>query len=92
MCATASPVAMIRLLARSSTVLGLVLTLSGCTGGGAAAVKYYVIDPVDSALMAESAAQPLAIEIIDLQVPQYLERARIATRDGTRLSPVILPA
>lgn len=60
----------------------LACMLSGCLGGGGDAVRYYLIDPVDSAADADKPARPLAIEITDLDIPQYLERFQIVTRDG----------
>ena len=60
----------------------LACMLSGCLGGGGDAVRYYLIDPVDSAADAGKPARALAIEITDLDIPQYLERFQIVTRDG----------
>ncbi len=73
---------MIRLLANSISALTIALVLGACGGGGAANIVYYVIDPVDVFDEVPTGQKPLAIEIIDLQLPQYLERSRIASRDG----------
>lgn len=57
--------------------------LSACIGGGATMpTRYYLIDPVDYAGDAVKAVRPLKVEIIDLQIPQYLERFQIASRSS----------
>lgn len=53
--------------------------LAAC-GGGAATTRFFIVDPVESAPL--PGATGMAIEIMDLRVPQYLERPRIATRTG----------
>lgn len=65
---------MSRLLAQA-IALAYFAALTGCSGGGATDVRYYVIDPVAASNALSMPEQPLAIEIIDLQVPQYMERA-----------------
>jgi len=65
------------------STLMLVIFLAACSGGGnKVATKYYLIDPVDYDALNFSSAKPLAIEIIDVHIPQYLERFHIATRVG----------
>lgn len=62
----------------------LATTMSGCfgTGGEKIAIKYYLIDPIDSEALNFTSDQSLAVEIIDIHLPQYLERFHIATRIG----------
>ena len=62
----------------------LVTILAGCfgTGGGKVITKYYLIDPVEPDALSFISDKPLAIEIIDVHIPQYLERFHIATRIG----------
>ncbi len=62
----------------------LATTMSSCfgTGGGKATTKYYLIDPIESGAINFTSDQSLAIEIIDIHLPQYLERFHIATRIG----------
>ena len=61
-----------------STVL-----LSACMGGGATnPTRYYLLDPVEYTGDLIKAVKPLKIEIIDLQIPQYLERFQIASRSS----------
>ncbi len=61
----------------------LLIFLTGCLGGGGVApTRYYLIDPVDYSSSNILAVRPLKIEIIDLQIPQYLERFHIATRSS----------
>ncbi|MBI1731212.1 MAG: membrane integrity-associated transporter subunit PqiC [Gammaproteobacteria bacterium] len=64
-----------------ATALLLALGLSGCLGKGGTKTHYYLVDPVPFTA-ADAPAQPLAVEIMDLHVPQYLERFQIATRTG----------
>ena len=65
------------------SALMLVLFLAACSGGGnKIATKYYLIDPVDYDALVVTSDRPLAIEIIDVHIPQYLERFHIATRTG----------
>ena len=58
--------------------IAVCLLLAGCGSAGESAVNYYLISP------AEDAGGPLVsdlkIEIIDLKIPQYLERFQIASR------------
>jgi uncharacterized lipoprotein YmbA len=49
-------------------------------GGGAATTRFFIVDPVES--MPLQGATGTAVEILDLRVPQYLERPRIASRTG----------
>jgi len=67
-------------------ILYLILAtiLTGCLGSGGEKIttKYYLIDPVESGALSLVSAKPLAIEIIDVHIPQYLERFQIATRAG----------
>lgn len=73
-----------RHLAQFAAVLILPALLAGC-GGGNAAIRYYVLDPVAQEPLL-SGNTDLAVEIRDLTIPQYLERFNIATRrDGNRL-------
>ena len=70
----------IRLYKIFALILALFL-LTACFGGGASApIKYYLLDPVDYSNKSLIAVRPLSIEIIDLHIPQYLERFHIATR------------
>ena len=65
------------------SALMLVLLLAACSGGGnKIATKYYLIDPLDYDALVVTSDRPLAIEIIDVHIPQYLERFHIATRTG----------
>lgn len=66
---------------RNWTVLLALLAMAGCSGGGSA-VRFFIIDPVANAPLRSDAGSSLAVEVMDLQVPQYLERPRIASRTG----------
>lgn len=61
-------------------VLVLLVLLSGCSNGGGTAIHYYLIDARDQVRLPEGSA--LVVEIVDLQIPQYLERFQIASRFG----------
>lgn len=63
-------------------VIPLLFLLAGCMGGGAGAVRYYLIDPVPADEAQTGTGESLAVEILDLHVPQYLDRFHIATRRG----------
>jgi uncharacterized lipoprotein YmbA len=70
----------IRPARRRCAALLLPLLVGGCLGKGGTTTRYYLIEPV--ALAAAPAATPLSVEIMDLEIPQYLERFQIATRSG----------
>lgn len=59
---------------------GLFLT-TGCVVSGGSPIRYYLIDPTPQSALRQS-SQPLAVEIMDLHIPQYLERFQIASRRG----------
>lgn len=64
-----------------------VIVLTACAGGGGKATRYYLIDtvafePLTATDVAQNGAKDISIEIIDLHIPQYLERFQIATRAG----------
>ena len=71
--------------------LGLVicclLVLTGCGSGGGSPIRYYLIDPVeqDSVGGISDAAgnRGMKIQILNLHIPQYLERFQLASRSGT---------
>jgi len=62
-------------------VLLLLLMLAAC-GGGGTVVRYYLVDPVEYQDVPAQGASSLAIEVLEVQVPQYLERFHIATRSA----------
>lgn len=62
-----------------SILIVLLLVLTGCAGNKTSATRYYLVDPVgynDTF----STSMPLRIAVIDLHIPQYLQRFHIATR------------
>jgi len=66
-------------------ILLLLIIIGGCASGGAA-IRYYLVDPVDYTNLPVDANETLAIEILDVHIPQYLERFHIAVRqDDNRL-------
>lgn len=56
--------------------------LGGCASGGGGAIRYYLVNPVDFSAIQGASGNKLAIEIMDLHVPQYLEHLQIAVRTG----------
>jgi uncharacterized lipoprotein YmbA len=71
---------------RLSPVLLLLLScalLTGCLGSGSKnGVRYYLVDPVVDDMSEAKAERQLAIELIDLHLPQYLQRFQLVTRNG----------
>lgn len=64
-------------------LLFVVSLLSACMGGGATTpTRYYLVDPVEYSSESVKAVRPLSIEILDLHIPQYLERFQIASRSS----------
>lgn len=62
----------------------LVLLLTACGGGGGNAIQYYLVDPVSLTPITDGDGP--SIQIVDLQLPQYLERFQIASRrSGNRV-------
>ncbi len=62
------------------TLLMLVVLLVGCSGA-APATRYYVIDPVNADAIADMDGR--SVQILDLKLPQYLERFQIARRQSS---------
>jgi len=54
--------------------------LSGC-GGAPIGISYYVIDPVTMSAVANFDTK--SVQVLDLKLPQYLERFQIARRAGS---------
>ncbi|MGI9318579.1 MAG: PqiC family protein [bacterium] len=61
-------------------LLVLVVLLVGCSGS-APVIHYYVIDPVNSEAIASLDGR--SVQILDLKIPQYLERFQIARRQSS---------
>lgn len=70
------------------TLMLIILSLlTACLSGGTIPIKYYLVDPVTYPDGAIKTVRPLSIEILDLHVPQYLQRFHIASRQSeSRLS------
>jgi uncharacterized lipoprotein YmbA len=74
---------MTNLKSKNIFLLSVLILLSACMGGGATIpTRYYLVDPVEYSSESVKAVRPLSIEIIDLQIPQYLERFQIASRSS----------
>ncbi len=59
------------------------MLLAGCLGSGSKnVVRYYLVDPVPLEASGMGAERKLAIELIDLHIPQYLQRFQLVTRSG----------
>ena len=63
-------------------ILAIALLLNGCSGGPTTPVRYFLIDPVPLQALQPTETSGLAIEILDLQLPQYLDRPHIVSRSG----------
>ncbi len=64
-------------MSRVFAMIILTTLLTAC-GGGAVVVRYYVIDPVNAETVANLDGR--SIQILDIKLPQYLERFQIAKR------------
>jgi len=57
--------------------------VTGCFGDGTKnGPHYYLVDPVVVDAPEPDAENQLAVELVDLNIPQYLQRFQIVTRDG----------
>lgn len=59
----------------------IVLMLTGCAGGSAT-IRYFMIDSMDFAT-ANRKEPDLVVEIMDLNIPQYMERFNIVSRGNS---------
>lgn len=57
----------------------LLLAFAGGCAGSSGELRYYLIDPVSVPVLRSDGTPPM-VEILDLDVPQYLERFQIASR------------
>lgn len=64
-------------------MLLFVFIMGGCASGSTT-VRYYLVDPVDYTIQPAITDNSLVIEILDVQIPQYLERFHIAVREDDR--------
>ena len=62
-------------------VVLMLFILVGCGSMGATPIRYYLIDPVEQQALQDK--NDLSIQILNLSIPQYLQRFQIATRSGT---------
>lgn len=69
-------------LARGLFFLALSILVASCSSSSSSPISYYVIDPVVQAPIA-GANESLSLALMDVNIPQYLERFQIATRTGT---------
>lgn len=67
-------------MSKKLTLLVLVILLVGCSGS-APVTHYYVIDPVNAEAIADIDGR--SVQILDLKLPQYLERFQIARRQSS---------
>ena len=64
-------------------LLSMTVFLSACIGAGSSTkINYYLVDPVHVDNMEVDGSRQLAIEILDLHIPQYLQRFQLVSRDG----------
>ncbi|MDA0788622.1 MAG: PqiC family protein [Proteobacteria bacterium] len=60
------------------TLLIVTVLLAGCSSSSGPGIRYYILDPGQAVQLL---VQPqLSLEIVDLQIPQYLERYQLVTR------------
>jgi uncharacterized lipoprotein YmbA len=71
-------------MSKKMTLLVLLVFLVGCSGS-APVTHYFVIDPVNAEAIADIDGR--SVQILDLKLPQYLERFQIARRkSGNQLT------
>lgn len=58
----------------------LLIILGGCSSSGEAPIRYYVVEPVEQEAMSD---QVSSVQIVDLHIPQYLERFQMVMRSGS---------
>jgi uncharacterized lipoprotein YmbA len=63
----------------SITLLLFVAVLYGC-GSSGASIRYYMVDAVDYRSVPDGRNAELVIEIMDVHIPQYMERFNIVSR------------
>lgn len=68
-------------LHRTSLLLAAAIVLAACAGGGGAPTRYYIIGPMEAEPL-DNREPPLTVQILALDLPQYLERVQIATQAG----------
>ncbi|NNE36838.1 MAG: membrane integrity-associated transporter subunit PqiC [Gammaproteobacteria bacterium] len=60
----------------------IILMLTGCSGGSTS-IRYFMIDSMDFRPVSDREASGLVIEIMDVNIPQYMERFNIVSRGNT---------
>jgi len=67
-------------------LLPLLLTLAISAGCASSSnpIRYYLVDPVDYTNVPRTTDDTLVIEILDVHIPQYLERFHIAIREDNK--------
>jgi len=60
----------------------LLAFLGGCSSNGKPPIRYYVLEPIAQEALAEN-ERTISIQIIDLHIPQYLERFQMVMRSGS---------
>ncbi len=64
-------------------LLLLCALFSGCLGSGSKnVVRYYLVDPLVDEVPENQKDNQLAIELVDLHIPQYLQRYHLVTRNS----------
>ncbi len=63
---------------RILVALLLFSTMAGCAGGSS--IRHYLIDPAPGPSLAEADARALVVEILDVELPRYLDRYPIVRR------------
>jgi uncharacterized lipoprotein YmbA len=59
------------------------ITINGCASSSNP-IHYYLVDPVDYTNVPRTTDEALVIEILDVHIPQYLERFHIAVREDNK--------
>lgn len=67
-------------MSKKILLLCLAFLIASC-GGSGAVIRYYVIDPVEMSEVARLGDR--SVQILDIRLPQYLERFQIANRQSS---------
>ncbi|MCC5888375.1 MAG: membrane integrity-associated transporter subunit PqiC [Gammaproteobacteria bacterium] len=63
---------------RTLLALLVLVAVVGCAGGSS--IRHYLVDPAPGPVLAAGGAAPLVVEILDVELPRYLDRYPLVRR------------